>query len=145
MTLQKLAHSQTSVQVAYRIKKLIDHVNQKMKHASKHYQDTLGKKYGKLTEKDEITPTMNDYGFELAEGADEESLKKEVAEFGEKEVTVDRAPLTVRDLDGIKLSAGEITALDVFLEDPEATEHSALQQELPLVGGNQKPQALKTA
>lgn len=145
MTMQKLANAQTTGHAAYHIKKMIDHVNQKMNHALKEYKKEIGEKYGKLSKKGEIIQNMeNDYGFELLEGVDEFALKKEIEAYGEKEVIVNRQPLTLKDLEGIRISAAELGALEGFVEDPEATEHLSSQQGLHPSQGNQARSGLRT-
>ena len=122
MTLQKIGQAPVASNIAYRIKKLLDAVNIKMKKISEDYKTVIGKKYGELDEKGEIIPENNPNGFKMKEGADMEAMLKDLEDFSKLPIEIDRWPLTLRDLADVKMSAAEVSALDCFLADPEAEE-----------------------
>lgn len=120
MVLRKLGGSQVNSNTAYQIKKLIDAVQAAMKKMSDDYREQIGKIYGVLDEKGELIPAPTPHGFTPKEGLDEAVLSAAVAEFGKKEITIDRWPLTLQQLVDVKLSAMDLDALGPFLADPEA-------------------------
>ena len=128
MVLQKLANSPVSTQTAYRIKKLIDKVDTAMKKIADDYKATIGKTFGELDEKGEIVPEGNPHGFKLKEGVSQEELLKAVEEFGKTPVEIDRLPLFISDLNEVKMSARDLSSLDIFLQDPETGEPAPVTQ-----------------
>lgn len=124
MALQKLSQVQFPPQVAYRIKKLLDKIQSAQNIASDEYWKQIAGKFGELDEKGNFIPEANPHGFKMKEGVSEPEFLAALEEFGKKSIEIDREPLQLANLEGSKLSAGEIAALDVFLADPEEIERA---------------------
>lgn len=117
--LQKLTSTQVGVKAAYRFKKLADAVNTHMNWARDAYTKEVVNQFGVFDEKKQLIPAKTPWGFELKEGTDVQQFEKANDEFHKKVLTIDRPPLNILELNDVKLSAADLTALGVFFNDPE--------------------------
>lgn len=120
--MQKLAQTPMSTKVAYNIKKLADAMNKQREVISQEYQRDIVDKYAKKDEKGELVrPEGQPQGFDI-DAEKVEEFQKVQEDFGKREFTIERFKLTLADLEQVKLSASELTALEpIYQEHPVDT------------------------
>lgn len=122
MALQKLNGAQVNNKVGYRFKKLNDSFEIEMKKVRDAYTKEVVEKFAKKDDKDKLIPAQVPWGFELKEGTVQEEFDKANEDFHAKEIVIDRNPLSLTDLNDVKISAAELSALGPFFIDPEEQE-----------------------
>jgi hypothetical protein len=125
MALSKLNGAQLDSKTAYRVKKLHDAFESQMKKIRKAYTDEVVDKFAEKDEKGNLIPEQCPWGFKLKADVKQEDFDAANDEFHKREAIIDRPALTFGDLNGVKISAAEISALGDFLSDPENEEAPA--------------------
>ena len=119
MTFQKLNGAQVNTKTAYRFKKLHDQFEITMKKIREDYEKEVVSKFAEKDEKGKLIPEQCPWGFKLKADVKQEDFDAANDEFHKREAIVNRLPLSIADLNEVKISAAELSALDVFLVDPE--------------------------
>lgn len=113
---QKLAGTPMNTRLAYAIKKIVDELNRGRKKVSTEYQAEIVAKYAKKDAEGKIIhPEGHPEAFDIDE-THKEAFTKDQEAFGIREYEINRAKLTLADLDNVKLSAQDLSMLEPLYE-----------------------------
>lgn len=115
--MQELNSAKVEAKLSYDLQKITEKLTKAQKEINKEYQDTIVNVYAQKDEKGEVK--FGKQGVEICEGKKEE-FQKAVEAFGDKEVEIDRNPITLGRLaqSGVKLSAAQMGQLtSIIVED----------------------------
>lgn len=115
---QRLAGTQFSAQVAYKIKKLADHITRAKKQIAVEYE-ALVNQYAKKDEHGNLVKPEGGMGFDVEESKQEEFIKAQ-EEFGKKEFTLEYEPFYLYEFGNAQFTAADLSFLEpIWQEAPE--------------------------
>ncbi len=121
-SIQKLSSHAFPVKTAYAVKKIVDSLQRQRNAISDDYLEIVKKYATKNPDGSIHRPKAEDpNGFDIPPEL-LDAYKAEEREFGEREFTLDRPQLCLSDLEGLSLSAAELSQLEPLIAgEPDAS------------------------
>ena len=130
--LQKLLNTPMRSQVAYQLKKIADELQKARTTIGQEYEKEIVNVYAVRGEKGDIVrPEDDPMGFDV-DPSKRDEFKRVQDDFGKRIIRLERHKITLHDLDGVALSAAELSLLEPIYAEPQEAEAPKLGVVSPL-------------